>query len=279
VIVPEHPPRQRDLFLHPRWHGGMQSPEARRQVIHRVRGRPRRAVGPRSRRCPAADAGSLPPRPHRPDADPAPGPHDRRRLNPPALGEHSEPATCVERAYYLQLGRMIAEAPVSRASRVLGLTLGFTLLYASSTPIRGDTTAAPSADVACQVSEPVRDSAPRDPNASPVRGLWYRNADRTIWAGFLPEDGWRVGGNKTYWVRPQGRQLTVTGRRLGADGPPFRATMPCCYPTGFQIVGLYFPAEGCWEVSAKAGNSRLLFVTEIKAYVPEGERAHEPRHR
>ena len=116
----------------------------------------------------------------------------------------------------------------------------------------------------CPVSERVYDSAPRDPNASAVRGHWYRNADRTIWAGFLPERGWTVGGNKTYWVRPRGTRLTVAGRRLDEDAPPLRAAIPCCYPTGFQIVGLSFPTAGCWEVTAASGSSQLRFVTEIQ---------------
>ena len=122
--------------------------------------------------------------------------------------------------------------------------------------------AAPSA-AACPASERVYDSAPRDPNADPVHGFWYRNADRTLWA-VVPKDGWRVGRNKSYWVRPPGTTLTIAGRRIGADPTPLRARIPCCYPTGFQIVGLDFPVKGCWEVSATAGRSALVFVTEVK---------------
>jgi hypothetical protein len=165
---------------------------------------------------------------------------------------------------------------MSRATALLGLLPVLALVCVGSTP---ESRAAPVADRKCPVSARDRDLAPREPNTSRVLGFWYRNAGRTIWAGFLPESGWRAGGNKTYWVRPRGTQLTVTGRRLDADASPLRARIPCCYPTGFQIVGLYFPAEGCWEVSAKAGNSELLFVTEVKTQVAGGERAHEPRHR
>jgi hypothetical protein len=37
----------------------------------------------------------------------------------------------------------------------------------------------------------------------------------------------------------------------------------CCYPTGFQVMGLIFPTEGCWDVTAKAGDSELHFVTLV----------------
>jgi hypothetical protein len=76
-----------------------------------------------------------------------------------------------------------------------------------------------------------------------------------------------VKGQKTYWVRPAGTQLLITGRRLDGDGPPVEAHVPCCYPTGFQIVGLFFPTEGCWEVLATAGDSELRFVTRVKRSV------------
>jgi hypothetical protein len=64
-------------------------------------------------------------------------------------------------------------------------------------------------------------------------------------------------------VRPRGEDLIITGRRLDSSAPPLEAQVPCCYPTGFQIVALHFPTEGCWEVSAKAGTSELTFVTRV----------------
>lgn len=128
----------------------------------------------------------------------------------------------------------------------------------------------------CAATPVIRDSAPSDPGADPVRRAnWYINADRTIWAGPLPEGGWPPGGRlysgravvkgqKTYWVRPQGTELAISGRRLDASAPPVEAHIPCCYRTGFQIVGLFFPTEGCWEVTAKAGDSELRFITQVR---------------
>jgi len=69
-------------------------------------------------------------------------------------------------------------------------------------------------------------------------------------------------------VRPQGTQLVISGRRLDASAPPVEAHIPCCYGSGFQIVGLHFPTEGCWEVTASAGDGELLFVTEVKRSSP-----------
>jgi hypothetical protein len=125
----------------------------------------------------------------------------------------------------------------------------------------------------CPVTAAIRAEPPPDPNytssaqqgAGPVDiGPWYINADRTIWAGW---DAARMKagpqGNKVLWIRPWGTQLTVSGRRLDAEAPPPTASIPCCYPTGFQASGLTFPTEGCWEISAKAGNSQLTFVTRV----------------
>jgi len=33
--------------------------------------------------------------------------------------------------------------------------------------------------------------------------------------------------------------------------------------TGFQSSGVYFPTEGCWEVSGRVGTTTLSFVTFV----------------
>jgi len=115
------------------------------------------------------------------------------------------------------------------------------------------------------VTEPIRAEPPRDPNADPFGlGPWYVNADRNIWAGW---DAVRMvagpKGNKVLWIRPQGTPLTISGRRLDANASPAKATIPCCYPTGFQASGLAFSTEGCWQISATAGASELTFITRV----------------
>jgi hypothetical protein len=129
----------------------------------------------------------------------------------------------------------------------------------------GPRTAVTRQPSACLATEAIRAEPPRDPNADPFGlGPWYVNADRSIWAGW---DAVRMvagpKGNKVLWIRPQGTQLTVSGRRLDAEAPPATATIPCCYPTGFQASGLAFPTEGCWQISARARTSELTFITRV----------------
>ena len=126
----------------------------------------------------------------------------------------------------------------------------------AQTPGQGATT--------CPVSKPVLAEAPADPNADlSGQGLWYINANRSIWA---VHGRWIAGvlGNKVLWIRPAGSDFTVSGRRLSAgDVGGLRADLPCCYRTGFQASRLYFSTPGCWEVTAKAGPSEFTFVTEV----------------
>jgi hypothetical protein len=132
----------------------------------------------------------------------------------------------------------------------------------------------------CPVSPLVLDAAPSSPHADPVGSRhpqrWYINEDRTIWAGPVPFGGWTadgglyqgnpmfVKGQKTYWVRPPGTQLMITGHRLDGIAPLVEAHIPCCYTSSFQIVGLHFPTEGCWEVVATSGVSELRFITQVR---------------
>jgi hypothetical protein len=124
------------------------------------------------------------------------------------------------------------------------------------------------ADSACSLIQPTIAEPPDDPNADPFG--WYINQERTLWAG-LHSGLWRVGGEKVIWIRPTGTALTITGQRLDAEAPPLKAEIPCCYPTGFQVSGLYFPTEGCWAVTAQAGEHRLEFVTEVAPAAPPGD--------
>lgn len=114
---------------------------------------------------------------------------------------------------------------------------------------------------------PPDDAAVLDP---PQPGYYFVNEDSSIWAsawwtgraGARPqvsEDGIKVG-----WFRPAGATLTISGQRLDAQAAPFAAEIPCCYPTRFQATGLYFPSEGCWEVTARAGDRELSFVVWVE---------------
>jgi hypothetical protein len=79
---------------------------------------------------------------------------------------------------------------------------------------------------------------------------------------FIESDGsigWKLG-----WYRIVSGSLTISGRRLDADAPPLRSSVPDGYGThGFQSSGVYFPTEGCWEVTGTVGGSSLTFVTFV----------------
>src|SRR5471032_2204262 len=100
------------------------------------------------------------------------------------------------------------------------------LLFATVGVLASSAKQSPSAR-SCAASPIATDVAPQDPNADPVGrenpAKWYINAGRTIWAGPVPEGGWPAGGKlfsgngaavkgrKTYWVRPRGTQLVISG--------------------------------------------------------------------
>ena len=80
--------------------------------------------------------------------------------------------------------------------------------------------------------------------------------------GFVLSDG--SLSMKFPWWRGVHGKLTIQGRRLDEPAPPLRAKIPEGYSdTGFQATELIFPAEGCWEVSGKVGDTSLTFVTRV----------------
>jgi cytochrome c2 len=127
--------------------------------------------------------------------------------------------------------------------------------------------AALSEAASCPVSPTIYEQPAKDPNADPFgHGPWVVNEERSIWVDLPPDGSWPAGeGQKVMWIRPAGTDLVVDGRRLDGDAPPLEAVIPCCYPTGFQVTGLTFPAAGCWQVTATAGESWLDFTTWVTA--------------
>lgn len=130
----------------------------------------------------------------------------------------------------------------------------------------------------CVVSEPI-------PEKRLGLTSWYVSADRTIWAHFwsseplksVPQD------YKVLWIRPKpfpdaspgeaerllaagqvGAEFVVSGRRLDSSAPALKYSVPAVYPQEIQASSVSFPTSGCWQVDAKAGNSSLRFVVEVR---------------
>ncbi len=130
-----------------------------------------------------------------------------------------------------------------------------------------------SPEAACPVTEPEWAKPPEDPavQGTPDFGYYFVNPDRSMWAAAWwtgnEEFSLRAGDEdiKIGWFRPEGATLEITGRRIDGDAPPLHTHVPCCYPTRFQATGLYFPKEGCWEITAKAetASSRLSFGSSL----------------
>jgi len=115
----------------------------------------------------------------------------------------------------------------------------------------------------CPVTPTVRADAPREAGVGPLAGAWHINADRSIWA---LHQVWRSGiANKEPWIRPAKVPPVVTGRRLNGTAPPVKVAVPGSYVTRFQATGMEFPVAGCWEVTGKAGDKELRFVTEVES--------------
>ena len=129
-----------------------------------------------------------------------------------------------------------------------------------------------TASNACLLTKPIWVKPPEDPAvlSSPAYGYYFVNEDRSIWASaswaINKESDFDVSEEwiKVGWFRPAGVELVIAGQRLDGDAPPLQAEASCCYPTRFQASGLYFPAEGCWEITAKAANEELSFVVWIE---------------
>jgi hypothetical protein len=85
-------------------------------------------------------------------------------------------------------------------------------------------------------------------------------------AGIMPDGSIGV---KVGWYRVARGDLFIEGHRLDAPAPPLRSGIPAGYGSrGFQATALFFPTEGCWEVTGRVGDSSVTFVVLV---VKEGD--------
>ncbi|HYP60596.1 MAG TPA: hypothetical protein VEQ36_09240 [Thermomicrobiales bacterium] len=71
---------------------------------------------------------------------------------------------------------------------------------------------------------------------------------------------------KWAWYRYASGKLTIEGHRLDAPAPPLTAWIPEGYgDTGFQVSGITFPTDGCWELTGHLdGTASLTFILLVK---------------
>jgi hypothetical protein len=120
---------------------------------------------------------------------------------------------------------------------------------------------------ACGVTQP-NGSQPPDGNI----GGELVHGNGSLWVAMPPSNVVvtepSAGGTiqtKYPWWRSVSGTLRIEGRRL--DGPAVGLTatdVPDGYGVvGFQASAVTFPTEGCWEVTGRAGDASLTFVTLV----------------
>jgi len=126
----------------------------------------------------------------------------------------------------------------------------------------------------CPVTKPNGKIAPGQTRET-MGGQWYGKRD--IWTLLWPDGTVTFGPGRAGTVEADGSMnikspwwkgratghLSITGRRLDAPAPPLRASIPDGYGPQFQATALIFPTEGCWEVTGKAGEASLMFITRV----------------
>jgi hypothetical protein len=143
-----------------------------------------------------------------------------------------------------------------------------------------ETTGTPAADVTALKACPVTAPVTQHPTDTDVFGdgpeaEWYCDPDNRLCA--VKNGDWHAGGIKVGWRKSPGATFDVNGRRLDAEAPPLKATIPDGYPGTFQASGLTFPTEGCWEVEARTDESTLRFVMQVEPplHPPAGGRCDD----
>jgi hypothetical protein len=116
----------------------------------------------------------------------------------------------------------------------------------------------------CAVTEMVRATPPQPRDAGGLgESLWWVSADRSIWLKSWTGP-WHVGYNqKNMMLKPSGITPTISGTRIDASAPPMEVRwVP--QRGDLQTMGLTFPTDGCWKITATAGDHKLEFVTHVR---------------
>ena len=164
----------------------------------------------------------------------------------------------------------------------ISLVLGFTLVACAPVTPTGSrmSTGSPTATASlgegasCSVTLPagVASSGQERPFGSSA--LAFGNNE--LWVVPIQEDGVISADSRSIesdgsistkfgWWRTMPGTLTVSGRRLDAPAPPLRADVPDGYgSSGFQASRVFFPTEGCWEITGTVGTATLSFVAFIR---------------
>lgn len=150
------------------------------------------------------------------------------------------------------------------------------LFGATKIVILASTLAAPSVCVSqtTLTSKPAASTCPvTHPNGSqpPTSQLGgsYVHGNGKIWVSlttsgklYLQQNDKGEWGTKLLWYRGVPGKLVITGRRLDAKSAPLWASSDGLPETGIQSSSVYFPTEGCWEVTGTVDNNKLTFVIE-----------------
>jgi hypothetical protein len=116
----------------------------------------------------------------------------------------------------------------------------------------------------CPETPTVRATPPPTNNAGALGdGPWWVNADRTLWMQSATGP-WHAGYNqKNMMIKPTAVRPTISGTRIDASAPPMEVRWVPQLQYEFQTMGLTFPTEGCWKITATAGDRELSFVTSV----------------
>jgi len=132
----------------------------------------------------------------------------------------------------------------------------------STAPSSPSVSTAASAATVCETTRP-NGATPPGEQPSPD---YYGNG--RLFTTLSPNGEIRAdpSGVKVPWWRALGvgvaGDLKIEGHEV-TTGAAVRAVIPEGYDQRFQATGLYFPSEGCFEITGRSGDASLTFVTKV----------------